>query len=163
MKREFLFSLTKKDFIIEALNAGGSGGQHQNRTYSAIRIKHPASGAVGESREERSQHANKKIAFKRLTETEKFKKWLKIKCAQISSGKTIEEIVEEITQEQFIKTKQKMRKSHIKNNHQQGEKNSQYGTCWIYNKELKQNKLIKREKLDIWLKEGWFKGRKMRF
>lgn len=45
--------------------------------------------------------------------------------------------------------------------HQQGSGNSQYGTCWIFNLELKENKRIKREELQEWLQKGWVKGRKM--
>ena len=42
----------------------------------------------------------------------------------------------------------------------QGEKNSQYGTCWIYNSILKENKKIKKEFLNNWIEQGWIKGRK---
>lgn len=41
--------------------------------------------------------------------------------------------------------------------------NSSYGTCWIYNLELKENKKIKKDNLEQWLKKGWEKGRKMSF
>lgn len=41
--------------------------------------------------------------------------------------------------------------------HQQGEKNSQYGTCWITNGS--ENKKIKREDLDKWTEIGYNKGR----
>lgn len=41
-----------------------------------------------------------------------------------------------------------------------GINNSQYGTCWIYNTDLKQNKKIKKDNLDEWLLQGWLKGRK---
>ena len=54
-----LFSLTKKDFVIEDLTSGGKGGQHANRAHTAIRITHPASGAAGYSADERSQFTNK--------------------------------------------------------------------------------------------------------
>lgn len=47
--------------------------------------------------------------------------------------------------------------------HQQGENNSQYGTCWIYNEKLKENKKIKKEELEFWNNEGWVKGRKINF
>ena len=47
--------------------------------------------------------------------------------------------------------------------HQQGEKNSNYGKCWIYKEDLKINKTIKKEELDLYLKQGWIKGRKMKF
>ncbi len=40
-------------------------------------------------------------------------------------------------------------------------KNSQYGTCWIYNEELKENKKIKKEELQEWINKGWIKGRKI--
>ena len=44
-----------------------------------------------------------------------------------------------------------------------GDKNSQYGTCWIFNPELKENKKISKDNIDTWLKKGYFKGRKMKF
>jgi hypothetical protein len=46
---------------------------------------------------------------------------------------------------------------------QKGNGNSQFGTCWIYNLELKQNKSIKKEELNKYLNEGWIKGRKLKF
>ena len=41
---------------------------------------------------------------------------------------------------------------------QKGEKNSQYGTCCIYNEETKKNKRIKKEELETYLNNGWLKG-----
>lgn len=46
---------------------------------------------------------------------------------------------------------------------QKGELNSNYGKCWIYNEEIKENKSIKRENLNQWIEKGWKKGRKMKF
>ena len=46
---------------------------------------------------------------------------------------------------------------------QKGEKNSQYGTCWIYNDDLKESKKIKKEDMIDFLENGWLKGRKMTF
>lgn len=43
---------------------------------------------------------------------------------------------------------------------QQGKLNSQFGTCWIYNINLKQNKKIPKNDLNHWLNNGWLKGRK---
>jgi hypothetical protein len=55
------------------------------------------------------------------------------------------------------KTKEKMReKAHLRI----GNKNSQFGTCWIMNLKLKENKKIKKEELQIWIKNGWISGRK---
>lgn len=46
---------------------------------------------------------------------------------------------------------------------QRGIGNSQYNKIWIYNSELKENKKIKNEELNIWIERGWIKGRKMKF
>jgi len=80
--KEKLFSVTKDDLIIQTFRSGGKGGQHQNKTSSGVRIKHPPSGAVAESREERSQYKNKQIAFKRLVNTKEFKTWIRIEAAR---------------------------------------------------------------------------------
>lgn len=44
---------------------------------------------------------------------------------------------------------------------QKGQKNSQYGTCWIHNEELKESKKIKKQELQSYLQTGWIKGRKL--
>lgn len=93
-KKEYVFSLTKKDFEIQTFRSGGKGGQHQNKTSSGVRIIHKASGARGECREDRHQHNNKATAFKRLTETDLFQRWLKVKVAEAVTGETIDDKVE---------------------------------------------------------------------
>lgn len=59
-------------------------------------------------------------------------------------------------------TKIKMSETKQRNKSQQGSKNSQYGTCWIYNIKLKENKKIKKEDLNYHLTKGWVKGRKIK-
>lgn len=93
--KQKLFSITKKDLDIQTFRSGGPGGQHQNKTDSGVRIIHRASGAVGESRSERSQHDNKRIAFRRLTGSAKFKLWLNRTAYAVTSGKTIDQRVDE--------------------------------------------------------------------
>jgi hypothetical protein len=44
-----------------------------------------------------------------------------------------------------------------------GNKNSQFGTCWIYNNETKQCIKVKNTEIDSYLSNGWTKGRKMKF
>lgn len=66
--KQLMFSVTRKDLRIDTFRSGGPGGQHQNKIESGVRITHLPSGLKGESREERSQHANKIRAFRRLTE-----------------------------------------------------------------------------------------------
>jgi len=80
--KQLLFSLTKKDFIIEYYNPGKNGGQNANKIASACRIHHPPSGAIGDCKEERTQKPNRERAFKRLTESSKFQKWLKVEIAR---------------------------------------------------------------------------------
>lgn len=54
--------------IEESLHhAGGAGGQHQNKTLSAVRLKHLPTGLIVDARTERSQHQNRALAREWLT------------------------------------------------------------------------------------------------
>ncbi len=85
--RELILSLRKSDFVVTFFKSSGPGGQHRNKTATAARIVHPASGARAEAAEHKSQDQNRKAAWKRLREAEKFQTWLKraIAEAQLTS------------------------------------------------------------------------------
>jgi len=104
-ERELLFSVTKKDFDIQTFRGSGAGGQHRNKTDSAVRIVHRESGARGEASERRSQVQNKKEAFRRLIASGKFQAWHKMKCGEALIGKqAIEKAVDAAMRDSLIKT-----------------------------------------------------------
>ena len=75
--RELVLSVTLADCDVQTKRGSGAGGQNRNKRDTAVRIVHRASGAVGESQEERSQLQNKKTAFRRMAETPTFKLWVR--------------------------------------------------------------------------------------
>jgi protein subunit release factor B len=72
------FSITAKDCEWSYTRGTGAGGQKRNKTSSAVHCIHKASGAHGYSESSRSQLDNRKEAFRKMAETDKFKKWIHI-------------------------------------------------------------------------------------
>jgi protein subunit release factor B len=100
MARELLFSVRASDCRWEYFRGTGPGGQKRNKTESGVRCTHVASGAVGESDETRSQHENKKKAFRKMAESAEFKAWHILETARRTGLlQHIEEKVDEMMRE----------------------------------------------------------------
>lgn len=80
--REKLFSITIKDFEVQTYRGSGPGGQHRNKTDSAVRLVHKESGAASSSEVHKSQHQNKKEAFRKVVKSAKFQKWMRLEASR---------------------------------------------------------------------------------
>lgn len=98
--RETITILSQKDLDISYFCGSGAGGQARNKVASGVQMRHEESGAMGRASDSRSQHDNKKSAFKRLMEDPRMKFWLAKKVHEVRMGETIEsEIAKETTKD----------------------------------------------------------------
>jgi len=86
-ERQLMFSVTLADCNVQTFRCSGNGGQNVNKRDTGVRIVHRASGAMGQSCDERSQLQNKKLAFKRMAESVMFTSWV---ARQSDTNKRIE-------------------------------------------------------------------------
>jgi protein subunit release factor B len=95
--------LTQKDLDISYFCGSGAGGQARNKVASGVQMRHAESGAIGRASDSRSQHDNKKEAFKRLLADPRMKFWISKKVYEVKQGESIEQSIARETTDDKMK------------------------------------------------------------
>ena len=99
---EIVVEINEKDLKVDTFRASGAGGQHVNKTDSAVRITHLPTGIVTQCQAERSQHRNREMAMRLLrarlyqylkAEREKSREELEAEKKEIAFGSQIRSYV----------------------------------------------------------------------
>ncbi len=85
--------IKNEDLIIETKRASGAGGQHVNRTDSAVRIVHKPTGLVATCQSGRSQHDNKEEAL-RIIKSRLYQKMIEEQEAKLAEIKGEQKLIE---------------------------------------------------------------------
>jgi len=99
---ELAFSVSINDCEVQTFRSGGKGGQNQNKRDTGVRVIHHESGARGESRGERSQLQNRRMAFRRMVDTPEFKRYIDMRMYGI--GRAEAEVERMMSRNQDFRT-----------------------------------------------------------
>lgn len=105
-KRQPIVSVTAADCEWTFSRSSGAGGQNVNKRETKVRCVHRPSGAEGVSQETRHQHQNRVKAFKKMTETPEFKRWIRLESSRRSRGETyttVDDVVAEQLQDSNLR------------------------------------------------------------
>lgn len=94
------FTVVAADCRRDTFRCGGKGGQNVNKRDTGVRWTHEPSGAVGESREHRTQGQNSSAAWTRMAQHPRFTLWVKMRLAALEQGyRNAEERVDAMMQD----------------------------------------------------------------
>lgn len=91
--KQKLFTVTIKDCKVETFTVPGNGGAGKDTSNTGVRVLHLPSGASGRAVDSRSQLKNKQMAFKRMAESQEFQRWARLKAAELSAERSLDELV----------------------------------------------------------------------
>lgn len=101
-------TVTAADCIRETFRGSGAGGQNRNKRDTGVRYRHPPSGAVGESCEQRSQVQNAREAFRKMSSSAQFRAWAGLRLQAREEGYDgIERKVDEMMRADNLKIESK--------------------------------------------------------
>jgi protein subunit release factor B len=103
MTKQLLFSVVSSDCDWSYTRGTGPGGQKRNKTSSAVHCTHRASGAYAFSDKTRSQHDNKRDAFIKMINTDKFKVWHRLETMRRMG--TLQQIEDHVEHELAVNVK----------------------------------------------------------
>jgi len=99
----------EKEVDVTTYQASGPGGQHRNRTYSAVRMTHRPTGIIVTAADSRSQLRNRKIALERLYD--RLVDHFKIEAPRVPTQKSQGTRRRERVERDRISTRKKLRKT----------------------------------------------------
>lgn len=88
MDREHVLRVTIHDCHVDTFKVSGSGGQRRDKVATGVRITHRPSGATGRATESRRQIDNKRVAFRRMGESQEFQAWARRLGSTLPSPET---------------------------------------------------------------------------
>jgi len=103
MKKDLLFSITKKDFKIEHFSGTGKGGQYRNKHQNCVRLHHPESSVIVTGQSNRERKANLREALANLLKHPKFRIWHNCKVQETLEGQSIEKKVEKMMEPENLR------------------------------------------------------------